>query len=73
MFLNPLYTGGLFHCFILGKSICHFRSVIFFFILSLIENPVGEQWRTLCGILSGSALFAYDPFTGFQVRIGADF
>ena len=25
---------------------------------------------TLCGVLSGSALFAYDPFTGFQLRMG---
>ena len=23
--LNPLYTGGLFHCYMLDKSICHFR------------------------------------------------
>ena len=27
--LNPLYTGGLFHCYVLGKSICHFRGVYF--------------------------------------------
>ena len=25
--LNPLYTGGLIHCFKLDKSICHFRGV----------------------------------------------
>ena len=24
---NPLYTGGLFHCYILDKFICHFRGV----------------------------------------------
>ena len=24
---------------------------------------------TLCGVWSGSALFAYDPFKGFQVRM----
>ena len=28
-FLNPLYTGGLFHCYtcMLDESICHFRGV----------------------------------------------
>ena len=25
--LNPLYTGELFHCYMLDKSICHFRGV----------------------------------------------
>ena len=25
--INPLYTGGLFHCHILDESICHFRGV----------------------------------------------
>ena len=24
---NILYTGGLFHCYMLGESICHFRGV----------------------------------------------
>ena len=24
---NPLYTGELFHCYMLDKSICHFRGV----------------------------------------------
>ena len=24
---NPLYTGGLFHCYMLNESICHFRDV----------------------------------------------
>ena len=23
--INPLYTGRLFHCYMLDKSICHFR------------------------------------------------
>ena len=26
-FLNPLYTGGLFHCYVFDESICHFRVV----------------------------------------------
>ena len=25
--VNPLYTGGLFHFYMLDKSICHFRGV----------------------------------------------
>ena len=25
--LNPLYTGRLFHCYMLDKSICHFQGV----------------------------------------------
>ena len=24
---NPLYTGRLFHCYMLDESICHFRGV----------------------------------------------
>ena len=31
---NPLYTGGLFHCYMLDESICHFRGV--WSILSLL-------------------------------------
>ena len=62
----------------LDESICHFRGVgsILSLKISLfmMENSVSKQFRpwsdvTLCGILSGSALFAYDPFTGFQVRM----
>ena len=54
------------------KPICHFRGVTF--ILFLMENPISKQcapWSdaTLCGVWSGSALFAYDPFTSFQVRM----
>ena len=26
---NPLYTGGLFHCYMLDESICHFWDVQF--------------------------------------------
>ena len=25
---NPLYTGRLFHCYMLDKSSCHFRAVL---------------------------------------------
>ena len=60
----------------LDKSICHFRGVGLFctLILFLMENPVSKQCRpsseaTLCGIQSGSALIAYDPFTGWGGRV----
>ena len=55
---NPLYTGGLFHCYMLDESICNIRGVrVYFvtFILLLMENPDSKQCRprsdaTLCGI-----------------------
>ena len=25
--ISPLYTDGLFHCYMLDESICHFRGV----------------------------------------------
>ena len=45
------------------------------FILFLMENSVSKHCRSLsdailCGIQSGSALFAFDPFMGFRVRLG---
>ena len=45
------------------------------FILFLMDNTVSKHGRpesdaTLYGVWSGSALFAYDPFMGFQVRMG---
>ena len=54
---------------ILGVSglFCHFY-------ITFDGNPVSYQCKprsdVRCGILSGSAVFAYDPFTGFQVRKG---
>ena len=76
--VNPLYTGRLFHCYMLDESIAHFRGVRT--ILSLLfyfwwKNPVSKQCRpwsdaTLCGIWSGSALFFYDSFMGFPERMG---
>ena len=48
---NPLYTGGLYHCYILDKSICHFRGVrsvlsfSFYFLLKiLLANNVDPDW-----------------------------
>ena len=46
--LNSLYTGGLFHNYMLDESIYHFRGVrpIFVaFILFLMENAVSKQCR----------------------------
>ena len=42
---NPLYTGRLFHYYILAKSICPFWDLGYTvaFILFLVENPVSKQ------------------------------
>ena len=45
------------------------------FILILMENSVSKHCRSLsdailCGIQSGSPLFADDPFMGFRVKLG---
>ena len=45
---NPMYTGRLFHCYMLDKSVCHFWGCqVHFvaFILFLMENPVSKQCR----------------------------
>ena len=49
--------------------------VTFTCILFLLENPVSKQGRprsdaTLCGISSRSALFPYDPFMGYLLKMG---
>ena len=66
-----LYTILAFLSAIGLKSICHFRDVRSVllnvtFILFLLENPVSKQ----CRPRSDATLSAYDPFTGFQVRMG---
>ena len=40
--LNPLYTGGLFHCYMLDESICHIgvSGLFYRFYSILMENPV---------------------------------
>ena len=46
--INPLHTGGLFHGYMLDKSICHFMDVsssYVIFIIFLMENPVSKQYR----------------------------
>ena len=45
-YFNPLYNGGLSHCFMLGEFICHFRGVGSYFVAFikfLMENPVSKQ------------------------------
>ena len=44
---SPLYTGGLFHCYLLVESICHYRSIesILPIFSVLMENPVSRQCK----------------------------
>ena len=39
----PLYAGGLFQCYILEESVCHFRGVGSIFFYFFMENPVSKQ------------------------------
>ena len=44
--INPLYTGGLFHCYILDESVSHFRSVgsvLSLLAKFLMEHPVSSK------------------------------
>ena len=43
--VNPLYTNGLFHCYMLDESICHFRGVgsILSLLVFLMGNPVSKH------------------------------
>ena len=46
--VNPQYTGGLFHCYMLDESICHFtgvRSILSLLFYLLFENPLSKQCR----------------------------
>ena len=73
---NPLYTGRLFHCYML--NICHFRG-----IRSILSLLFYYRWKILLAntidpdqmphyVVSDLGLhcFGFDPLTGFQVRIG---
>ena len=54
-------SSGLIHCYMLDKSICRFRdgvSGLFCGYYSIFDGKIL------------SALFAYDPFRGFQVIMG---
>ena len=47
---NPLYTGRLFHCYMLDQSICHFRyvgsilSLLFYFYAPNFGEVEGAYW-----------------------------
>ena len=44
LFFNPLFTGGLFHCYMLDKSICHFRrSGLFCRFYSILDGKSFKQ------------------------------
>ena len=64
MLINPLYSGGLFHPYILEESIA----------VSKQWRPWSDT--ALCDVWSGSALFAYVPFLGSpdnELNIAADY
>ena len=50
MSINPMYTGGFFHCYIMDESICHFMGVgsilsvlfIFFFCWKILLANNGD-------------------------------
>ena len=42
---DPLHTGGLLHCYMLDKSICHFRGVGSILLLLLSRLP--QAWRDI--------------------------
>ena len=54
--INPLYSSGLFHCYMLDESICHFRGVgsilscFFFYFLwkILFANYVASDLGLPC-------------------------
>ena len=79
--VNPLYTGGLFHCYMLDENICNFRGVRLSFFRNLYKKNgcmFCKQWRpwsdaAFCGIWSGSALFAKVPILGYPVYKGLNF
>ena len=44
--INPLYSVGLFHCYLLDESICQFRgSGLFCRLCYLMDNPVIKLCR----------------------------
>ena len=50
---NQFYTGGLFHCYMLDESICHFRGVGFF-----LWHLFFFWWTVVCLIVMIGALRA---------------
>ena len=40
---NPLCTGGLFHCYMLDESICHFWGIRFILLLLFYSSFDGKS------------------------------
>ena len=74
LLINPLKPNEISLYFQLGQSIPVLRIANWYFFLYIfiqfsIEHSVNKQWRTwsdaaLCGVWSGTALFAYVPHKG---------
>ena len=79
--LNLFYTGRLYQCYMLEESVCDFRgvgsilSLLFYFWWKILLAKHCRPWSdtTLCGVWSGAAMFAYDPFMDFQVRMDQNY
>ena len=55
---NSLYTGGLFHCYMLDASICHLRVYFVAFVEILLANNVGPD-QTLHYVASDLGLHCF--------------
>ena len=79
--LNPLYTGGLVHCYtcMLEESICRLgmSGLLYRFILYLMEKPVTshvglDQPPHLVASDLGLLCLPMNFFTGFKLKMGKD-
>ena len=68
-----MYTGRLFHLYMLDESICHLKGAgsilslfIYFLWRILLANTVDPDQTPHHDL---GQYFAYDPLTGFQVRM----
>ena len=75
--INPLYAGGLFHCYILYESFCHFRgvrsilSLLFYFLCkSLLANNADPDQMPHYVASDQGLHCLHDPFTSLQVLMG---
>ena len=71
-FFNPLCTGGLFHCYMMDESICHFRGAGSVFLMKNPDRKQGRPDQTPRYVASDLDLHCLPMtlFTGFQVRKG---
>ena len=76
---NPLYTGGLFHYYMLDESIFHIRVngsilsfLLYFWWKILLANTVDPDQTPhhVASDMDLDCLPIHDSFTGFQVRMG---